>query len=185
MKLILGLGNPEQKYTGTRHNIGFATLDAYAATHEVPFNLKEKFRASIAEVPGEEKVLLVKPTTYYNLVGESLRLITDFYKVSPNDILIVHDELSLPFGTIRARLGGSDAGNNGIKSVNAHGGTDTARLRVGISSELRARMGDVDFVLGMFSKDEQAALDESIIPKCLDMIDDFIAGQHEPTSHTL
>ncbi len=148
MKLIIGLGNPEEKYKNTRHNIGFRVLTEYAEKKDVEFALKDKFRACIAELTIDgEKVILAKPTTYYNLVGEAARLITDFYKIAPADILVVHDELALPFGTIRTRIGGSDAGNNGVKSMTQHLGPDTARLRVGVYNELRERMDDADFVL--------------------------------------
>lgn len=186
MKLVFGLGNPEENYTLTRHNVGFHVLDAYAELHKVDFQLKGKFRAYVAEhsISGE-KVLLAKPTTYYNLVGESLRCFIDFYKFAPQDILIAHDDLALTFGMIRARVGGSDAGNNGIKSVNQHGGTETNRLRIGIATEQRALMGDVDFVLGRFSTDEAKLLHESITPKAIEMIETFLAGRHEPTSHTI
>jgi PTH1 family peptidyl-tRNA hydrolase len=186
MKLIFCLGNPEEKYSGTRHNVGFFVADVFAKEHKAEFQLKGKFRAQLAEISVHgEKVLIAKPTTYYNLVGESMRSLIDFYKLEPSDILIVHDELALPFGTVRARIGGSDAGSNGIKSINQHGGQDTNRLRVGIASEMRAVMGDVDFVLGRFNADEQKLLASSIAPKAIELIGIFVADQHEPTSHTI
>jgi len=186
MKLVFGLGNPEEKYNDTRHNIGFFLIDAYADNHEASFQLKGKFRALVAEcsVAGE-KVLLAKPTTYYNLVGESLHAIMDFYKLTASDILIVHDDLALLFGMVRARVGGTDAGNNGIKSINQHGGDETNRLRIGIGTDMRAIMGDVDFVLGRFTKEELEVIQKSISPKAVEMIDTFLAGEHQPTSHTI
>lgn len=185
MKLIFGLGNPESRYDGTRHNIGFSVLDAYADSQDVSFLQKDKFRAQLAECPGNEKILLAKPVTYYNLVGESLRAIMDFYKLTPDDVLVVHDELALSFGTLRTRHGGSDAGNNGIKSINLHGGSQTVRLRVGVGSEQRAQIADTDFVLGKFTQQEVQALRNKVLPKALEIIDDFVSARHEATTHIL
>src|SRR5690606_14619185 len=114
---------------GTRHNIGYMAGNTFAKEQKVTFAEKPKFRAYIAEATIEnEKVLLVKPTTFYNNVGESARALIDFYKLTPSeDFLVIHDDLALPFGTIRVRKKGSDAGNNGIKSLNAHTGSDYAR----------------------------------------------------------
>lgn len=183
MRLIIGLGNPEDKYNGTRHNVGFFILDHFAKEKSTTFQNKTKFKALIAEhQSGTEKVLLVKPTTYYNNVGESYRLVADFYGISPEDTLIVADDLALPFGTLRTRSGGSDAGNNGIKSINAHGGENTNRLRVGVSNELRAHMGDVDFVLSKFSKKEAEALVD-LLPRASTLIDSFIDDSFETTTH--
>lgn len=183
MKLIIGLGNPEERYTHTRHNVGFRLLTDYAAAHDTEFQLKDKFRACLAELNlSGEKVILAKPTTYYNNVGEAGRLIADFYKIGPQDILIVHDELALPFGTIRTRVGGSDAGNNGIKSLNQHLGPDTARIRVGVYNELRDRIDDADFVLSNFTKSEDETL-AVLAKKAAACIDDFIGGTFAHTTH--
>lgn len=183
MKVIIGLGNPEDKYTGTRHNVGFFVLDRFAAEHEVQFQQKAKFKAHVAELQsGSEKVLLVKPTTFYNNVGESYRAIVDFYNVAPEDALVIADDLALPFGTLRSRGGGSDAGNNGIKSINAHGGESTNRLRIGISNELRTHIEDIDFVLSKFSKPEAEALID-MMPRVLAVIASFLEGSFETTTH--
>lgn len=183
MKLILGLGNPEERYKNTRHNIGFRILDKYGADKGTEFQQKDKFRAHVAELNvGGEKVILAKPTTYYNNVGESARLISDFYKIDPVDILVIHDELALPFGTIRTRAGGSDAGNNGIKSIIQHIGPNTSRIRFGIYNELRDRIDDADFVLSNFTKAEDEVLAE-LSKKAAAIIDDFIAGNFVHTTH--
>ncbi|HRF28721.1 MAG TPA: aminoacyl-tRNA hydrolase [Candidatus Saccharibacteria bacterium] len=183
MKIVFGLGNPEQQYDGTRHNVGFAVLDEYAAKNGVSFQAKEKFHADIAEFTiSGEKVLLVKPATYYNLVGQSLRAIADFYKVEPEDILIVHDDLALPFGTVRTRIGGSDAGNNGIKSVNQHGMEQTNRVRIGIATEQRALLGDSDFVLAKFTAEERKVL-SVMQQKIAELVDDFLAGNFNHATH--
>ena len=183
MKLIIGLGNPEKQYENTRHNTGFKAVEHFAKQKGGEFQHKDKFKADIAEFSvNGEKVIVAKPTTYYNLSGEAVRAISDFYKIAPGDILIVHDELALPFGTIRTRLGGSDAGNNGIKSVNDHLGPNTARLRVGIYNELRDRNDDKDFVLSRFTAEEASHFAE-LYKKTERIIDSFIAGSFDSTTH--
>ncbi len=183
MKLIVGLGNPESRYDNTRHNVGFRMLDNYAAVHNATFKHSDKFRADIAEqtIDGE-KLLLAKPTTYYNLVGESVRSIIDFYKLTPEDVVIIHDDLALPFGTIRTRIGGSDAGNNGIKSMNQHLGQATSRIRIGVWTEHHEQMDAVSVVLGKFTGDERTNLDD-LEPKVAELIKKFATGAFEVTTH--
>lgn len=187
MKLIFAQGNPGTNYSTTRHNIGFMTLDALAEARGTAFASKQKFHADVAElVIAGEKVLLVKPTTFYNETGQSARSLVDFYKLdTADDVLVIHDDLALPLGTIRTREKGSDAGNNGIKSLNAHLGPDYSRIRIGIKNELHSRVPDVDFVLGHFSKDEADMLVATIIPKAIELIEHFCAGELETTSHRI
>ena len=183
MKLIFGIGNPEQRYDGTRHNVGFLMLDILAQNLDASFKRSEKFRADIAEAVIEgEKVLLVKPTTYYNLVGEAARALLDFYKLAPSDILIIHDDLALPLGTVRTRIGGSDGGNNGLKSLGTHIGTGTARVRVGVWTETHHGADKASVVLGKFSRTEQSLVSaqEPTIAAC---IHNFIVGSFETTTH--
>lgn len=182
MKLIVGLGNPEKQYEGSRHNVGFAVLDDFAAKNGLKWQEKTKFKAMIAEVETDEKALLVKPTTYYNLVGESVRALADFYKVAPENILIVHDDHVLPLGTLRTREQGSDAGNNGIKSINSHIGPNTRRLRIGTDGEHRSNTGDTAHVLGPFSTTERQKMQE-LQPKIEAIIDDFIGNNFFKTTH--
>lgn len=159
MKLVFGLGNPEARYSGTRHNVGFAVLDNFARAHDVAWKNSPKFKALTAEITvGDEKILLIKPTTYYNLVGESARALIDFYKIEPIDVLIIHDDLALPLGTIRTRHGGSDGGNNGLKSLAAHIGSGTYRLRIGVWSEMHEQAEKTTIVLGDLSKQESGVL---------------------------
>lgn len=184
MKLIFALGNPGSDYAGTRHNTGFMAVDAFAREKDLTFSEKTKFGAYIAEFSYEgDKVLLVKPTTFYNEVGVSARTLIDFYKITPSkDVLVIHDDLALPLGTIRVREKGSDAGNNGIKSLNAHIGADYARLRVGIAWEERTS-DDASFVLSRFNAAELATLKEIIIPKTNELIQDFLQDKLAHTSH--
>lgn len=186
MKLVFGLGNPGKEYDGSRHNVGFAIVGAFAKQQGSDFRSQSKFKADTAEFSLDgEKIILAKPATFYNLSGESYRLICDYYKISPDDTLVIHDELALPFGTLRTRVGGSDAGNNGVKSVLQHGGQEAHRLRIGVANELQGRIGDVDFVLGKFNKDEVALFSAEIMPKALSIIEDFVTDHHEITTHVV
>lgn len=186
MKLILAQGNPGVKFVETRHNVGFRALERFADDHGLHFQAKSRWNAEVAEQgSGESKILLVKPSTFYNETGQAARALVDFYHIDPRDVLVIHDELALPFGTLRTRQRGSDAGNNGIKSLNAHLGQDYTRLRVGIANELLAHMAAMEFVLGNFSKEEKTQLDTVIFPKTNEIIDKFIDGSLEITSHKL
>ena len=183
MKVLFGLGNPEAKYAGTRHNVGFWVLDQIAASYDIAFKAQTKLHALVAEmISGGERVLLVKPTTYYNEVGQSARAIMDFYKLLPGNFLIVHDDLALPLGTIRTRLGGSDGGSNGLKSLAAHIGSDTARLRIGVWTEQHHGTDKVGLVLGKLSKKEQEMLNNQY-DTILGIATDFITGRLETTTH--
>lgn len=187
MKVIFAQGNPDPKYKGTRHNVGFFVLDAFATPLQGTFASKPKFQAEIAEVTVQnEKVLLVKPVTYYNETGQSARQIIDFYKLDPiQDLLVIHDDLALPLGTLRTRLSGSDAGNNGIKSLTSHIGPEYARLRIGISNELQRRIADADFVLAGFTKAENDLLTDKIAPKAIELVESFIQESYPTTSCNL
>ena len=184
MKLLFAQGNPGRQYARTRHNTGFITLDALAEAQGGLWSTQTKFRADIAEITIEgEKLLLVKPLSFYNETGQVARALIDFYKLNPaEDVLVIHDELALPFGTIRVRQKGSDAGNNGIKSLNAHLGQDYARIRIGIWNERRDLMDDADFVLSAFSGEEAKQLNELAISTVKPIIRQFVEGKLETTS---
>lgn len=187
MKVIFAQGNPGAQYARTRHNAGFITLDALADRYQVSWHTDSKFRADIAEFRiGDEKVLLVKPASFYNETGPVARALIDFYKLDPaTDLLVIHDELALPFGTVRVRKQGSDAGNNGIKSLNAHVGLEYWRIRIGIWNEGRDRMDDADFVLSAFSEGEREQLGLLIEQTLAPLVDGFLAGRIEAVSHRL
>lgn len=188
MKLIIGLGNPDSKYDLTRHNVGFLLLDHVAEQLGAVWQDKPKFKGFIAEaMVGDEKAILLKPTTYYNLSGEAAGAVVNFYTLSPaEDVLALHDELALPFGTLRTRLDGSDAGNNGIKSLIAHIGPAFARVRVGIANEHTGQQDAADFVLGRFTAAEQGQLGD-IAAHVLQFIEDFVHPEREfaPKSLTI
>jgi len=186
MKIIFAQGNPGSQYHNTRHNVGFWVVEFLAAKWGASFQEKSRFNALIAEaVINGEKVLLVKPLSYYNDTGLVARKLIDFYKIdSATELLVVHDELALPLGVIRSRLSGSDAGNNGIKSLNSHIGPNYARLRIGIYTDMRDQMNDADFVLSKLPKDEQATL-EALTPHILTFIDGFLNDSLEITKITV
>lgn len=185
MKIIFAQGNPDTKYDGTRHNIGFYLVDAFVHSHGDTWVDKSKFSAKVSELTIDgEKVLFVKPSTYYNETGQSARAIIDFYKLDPStDMLVIHDELALPFGTIRIRSRGSDAGNNGIKSLNAHIGEEYYRIRVGVSNDHRSS-DDAAFVLERFNSEEADHL-EAISKSVNDLINQFIVDTLEHSSSSL
>jgi PTH1 family peptidyl-tRNA hydrolase len=186
MKVIFAQGNPESKYNGTRHNVGFFLIDSFAKSHDVTWSDKSKFDALIGGTSiHDEKVLLVKPTTFYNDTGISARKLVDFYNLDPStDFLVIHDDLALPLGTIRTRKQGSDAGNNGIKSLNDHLGPDYHRIRIGTWNELRDKIDDVNFVLGKFSREEVELLESKVAPHIEKLIEQFASGSLDITSHT-
>ena len=186
MKLIFAQGNPGLQYARTRHNAGFIVLETLADNENAQWKTDSKFKAELAEINIQgEKILLVKPLSFYNETGQVARSLVDFYKLDPTtDVLVIHDELALPFGTIRIREKGSDAGNNGIKSLNAHLGADYGRIRIGIWNELRDQMDDAAFVLSKFSADETKALHEIIDKTIIPLVRDFANGTLVATSHT-
>ena len=191
MKVILALGNPGEKYVHTRHNTGFLVIDHLAAGQSAHFSNKPKFFADIAELNSftvdsaasakshstvpREKILLVKPTTYYNEVGISARAILDFYKLTLADLLIIHDDTDLDFGKIRVRKGGRDAGSNGLKSLHAHIGADFWHIRIGTDNLLRRQVSTDRFVMMNFNSDELTILKNWAIPTARTMIHDFLS----------
>ena len=177
MKIIFAQGNPGSQYAQTRHNIGWIIIDQIAAAHNATFRALPKFNAEIAEVNIRgEKVLFVKPTTFYNETGMSARALIDFYKIDySQDLLVIHDELALPFGSIRVRGQGSDAGNNGVKSLISHLGNNFWRVRVGVWHESRDRQNDVTFVLGKFSQVEHGHIIDMITPHISTLVDNFVS----------
>jgi PTH1 family peptidyl-tRNA hydrolase len=158
--LILGLGNPEAQYTGTRHNIGFAVVSEFAKSNDFgDWVSKRDLKAQLAiRTLGESRVILAMPTTYMNDSGASAQAIQHFYRIYNPQTLAVYDELAIPFGQIRTRVGGSDAGHNGVKSLIQHIGDDFARARIGVGNDRTGKISDADFVLSKFSKSEQENL---------------------------
>lgn len=158
MRLVVGLGNPGAQYVRTRHNIGFRVVQALAAAEKVE-TWRTKFDAQIAQVAPLDAVLAM-PLTYMNDSGAAVQPLAAFYKVTFADVLVVCDDINLPFGRLRLRRGGSDGGNNGLKSITyALGTQEYPRLRFGVG---RDSMDAIGVVLGAFTGDEEKALPEVI-----------------------
>jgi PTH1 family peptidyl-tRNA hydrolase len=155
--LVVGLGNIGAEYDGTRHNVGFAAIDRFVSDHEFSGWMEKKdlkCRLATAQI-GESRVIAIKPSTFMNLSGEAVQAVIHFYKIHPENIVVVYDELDIPFGQIRTRVGGSSAGHNGVKSVTQHLGEEYGRIRIGIGPKTHEKMDTADFVLGQFPKEQQ------------------------------
>lgn len=159
MYLIAGLGNPTKEYDKTRHNVGFSVLDVLADKYGIDVS-ERKHRAYCGKgIIEGQKVLLVKPQTFMNLSGESLRSAVDYYKIAPEDIIVIYDDISLEPGQLRIRQKGSAGGHNGIKNIIAQLGTqEFPRIKVGVGAK-PPRMDLADYVLSRFSKGEQELMD--------------------------
>jgi len=158
--LIVGLGNPGKQYEETRHNVGFMLLDRLAAASGAVFQTAPKWQSHLAKVPGSGTILL-KPQTFMNLSGRAIQQILSFHKWSPEQMLVIYDDVALPLGTLRFREKGSAGGHNGIKSILQHLGNDTfPRLKIGIGGSQPGEM--VGHVLGKFSPDERPLLENTL-----------------------
>ena len=161
LKVIVGLGNPGRQYHGTRHNVGFAVVDLLAESPHAS-RFQGRFQAQVAELVEDAlKVLLVKPETYMNLSGRSVRQLLDFYQLPLEDLLVVCDDINLPLGKLRARARGTHGGHNGLRDIQNHlGTTEYARLRLGVGAPPEDEA--VDHVLGRFRPSERDVIDEAI-----------------------
>lgn len=164
MPLVVGLGNPGQEYEKTRHNAGFAVADRLVDRHGGG-GWQRKFKGDVCEIRSAElsqRVVVLKPRTFMNLSGESVRAAVDFYKIPVTDVVVLHDELDLPLGTLRIKRGGGHGGHNGLRSIHQHLGADYLRIRLGIGKP--GGKGDhvVGHVLGGFSKDEKPLVEQML-----------------------
>lgn len=177
MKLIIGLGNPGTKYTQTRHNAGFLAIDDYLKNLQ-SINCQSNFNAQICELHfGRQKVFFVKPQTFMNLSGQAVQAITDFYKIdSSKDILVIHDDIDLPIGTLRLTDSSSAAGHNGVQNIiDALSTQNFHRIRIGIESrENKALPPTEAFVLQNFQNEELRLLEKTIFPKVKTEVEAFI-----------
>lgn len=182
MKLIIGLGNIGAKYAFTRHNAGFMLVDKIALDNSVSFKENSKLKAFITKFNlGTEEIMLIKPTTYMNLSGEAMRAVMDYYKINPDDIIVVYDDLSLELGKIRFRANGSDGGHNGIKSVIQHLGSKSfTRLKIGIGPQ--PPIPSEAFVLQNFPTDSLPEL-KNVLNLAQDAISFFLNNGIEKTQN--
>ncbi len=175
--LVIGLGNVGREYDGTRHNIGFEAVDYYAEQQNfADWVVKKDLKAAVSsQTVAGTRVILAKPTTFMNLSGEAVQAVAHFYKISPSDILIVHDELDIDFGKIRTSVDGSAAGHNGIKSVIEHNGDKFGRIRIGIGPKSSEKMDSADFVLAKFNDKELKKI-PATVKEVSSIISDFSAS---------
>ena len=161
--LVVGLGNPGEKYENTRHNVGFLTVDQLADRAGVPVQkLKHRALTNTAEVGGV-RVLLMKPVTYMNLSGEAVGEAARFYKIPPDHVLVISDDVSLPLGKLRIRKGGSAGGHNGLKSIIQHLGTDQfPRVKIGVGEKPHPDYDMADWVLGKFAGEDLKTITQAI-----------------------
>ena len=161
--LLVGLGNPGDQYENTRHNVGFMVADELAERHNIPVQ-RLKFRALTNTVTiGDRKVLLMKPVTYMNLSGEAVHEAAAFYKIPPEHILVVSDEVALAPGKLRVRRSGSAGGHNGLKNIIAHLGTDQfPRIRLGVGQKPHPDYDMADWVLGKFQGEDKKAVEAAV-----------------------
>lgn len=183
--LFVGLGNVGKEYEKTRHNLGFICIDHYADKNDFPgwVEKKDLHCLETSKTIGNARVILIKPTTLMNDSGKAVQAIQRFYRIDNSSTLIVHDELDIDFGKIRVRRGGSDAGNNGVKSLVKHGIDDTWRLRTGIGPKSPEQIESQDYVLGKFSKDQNEKLPK-ITNGVRSIIDEFVHSSGNLTSET-
>ena len=160
MFIIAGLGNPGKKYENTRHNMGFLTIDLLAEEYDIKVD-KLKFKSLVGEgrIAGQ-RVLLMKPQTYMNLSGEAVGAAARFYKIPPENVIIIYDDVSMAVGKMRIRLKGSAGGHNGIKSIISHMGDTFPRIKLGVGEKPHPEYDLADWVLGKFTDGDRKLLSE-------------------------
>ena len=180
MIVIAGLGNPGTQYCSTRHNVGFDVVDLLAQKFGMKLN-KIKFKGLVAEgIWSGQKIILIKPSTYMNLSGTSIREVMEFYKLKPEELIVIVDDIDIEFGTIKIKQKGSAGTHNGLKSIISQTNTDEfPRLKIGIGQKPE-HYDLADFVLSKFSKSERQIIDKAII-KAADAIDEFISNGIDST----
>ena len=177
-KLLVGLGNPGKKYDGTRHNIGFAVVEQFVGGSDnfSGWVDKKDLKCQLNSGQlGDTRVLVIKPTTFMNLSGEAVQAVIHFYKIAPQQIIVVHDELDINFGQIRLRNGGSSAGHNGLKSIIDTMGEDFGRMRIGIGPKKPLKMDSADFVLQNFSEEQITQL-PNLYKETSAVLSEFVYG---------
>jgi len=164
IRVIAGLGNPGKKYARTRHNLGFMVVEELAKKHGISFKEENEFGAKVAKgAIGEQPIHLLMPTTYMNESGRAIRRCLDFYKVTPAELLVVADDVAIPYGELRLRQMGSSGGHNGLKNIELHLSTQQyPRLRMGIGRQLGEGQPLADYVLGNFTPEELDSLTDFV-----------------------
>ncbi|MCB0411301.1 MAG: aminoacyl-tRNA hydrolase [Bdellovibrionales bacterium] len=184
MKMIVGLGNPGPKYLMTRHNVGFMVIDSLAHRWNCPSDFREDKKALVTKIKtSNEDVLLVKPQTFMNLSGESVQPLMNFYKIELKDLLVVHDEVDLPFGQLRFVINRGHGGQNGVRNIHDRLGSKAyGRLRLGVGSPPHPDFSVADYVLQAYSKSEQSHLPDVLSLAC-EAIEFFVDNGLEKTAN--
>ncbi len=161
MFLIVGLGNPGQLYVNTRHNIGFNFIDFVASNHKLSLTHKSRFNADIAiNLLNQTKIILCKPTSFMNLSGQSVAQIISYHKIALENIIVIHDDIDIPFGKIRCKIGGGSGGHNGLKSIDSHIGSNYLRIRLGVGRPQNDNIDISSYVLSKFLSDELVMIEK-------------------------
>jgi len=172
MKLIVGLGNPGREYEDTRHNIGYMVVDNFVKVNNLG-TFTEKFNGLILKtLYNDEQIIIVKPLSFMNLSGDVVRKVVDYYKIDINDILIIHDDLDMPVGKIKLKVGGSSGGHNGIKDIaNKLGNENFKHLKIGIANN--KNMDTKDYVLGKFKDYDKKEIISAVL-RTNDILKDYL-----------
>ena len=172
-KLVVGLGNPGKKYSNTKHNLGFMVLDSYAKSKKIKFKKSLKYNAEIAEI---ENYILLKPKTYMNNSGIAVEKVVNYYRIIPGNILVIHDDVDLPFGRLKLKQKGGSGGHNGIKSIINYLGTEEfKRLRFGIDN--KEEVDTKDYVLSNLYKQEEKKA-KNVVIEAMQVITDFLSDMN-------
>ena len=184
IRLIVGLGNPGEKHEQTRHNAGFWFVDSLARRENATFKLESKFKGEVAYFSSQgEKIWLLKPQTYMNDSGESLRPFCDFYKIPSEQVFVAHDEIDLPNGEVKIKWAGGHGGHNGLRSIFSHLNKNIWRLRLGVGHPGHKDQV-VNYVLKRISQHERDEIDNAIID-AINVIDQCVAGEMETAMKNL
>ena len=177
MKLIIGLGNPGEKYDKTKHNVGYIVLDKLASIYNVEFKYESKFEAFVANIiVNGEKAMIIKPTTYVNLSGNAISKIMNYYNIAKEDILVIYDDIHLEPGRVRIRESGGHGGHNGMRNIIDHLKSNSfKRIKIGIGNNTKIELNH--HVLGKFSKTELEMLEGPFL-SAIDAIELFIKGEY-------
>ena len=182
--LIVGLGNPGQRYAQTRHNAGFWFADRLASHYGATFQRAARFHGELAQIQSDARCWLLKPATYMNRSGQSLAAMARYYRYGPEHILVAHDDLDLPPGTVRLKRGGGHGGHNGLRDIMAqYGARDFLRLRIGIGHPGSSDQV-TDYVLSRAARDDEALIDEAI-DEAVKVVPRILEGELERAMHVL
>jgi len=184
VQLVVGLGNPGPRYAQTRHNVGFWFAERLASHYGAQFQRTARFHGELTQIQSDGRLWLLKPDTYMNRSGQSLAALARYYRYAPEQILVAHDELDLPPGTVRLKRGGGHGGHNGLRDIMAqYGARDFLRLRIGIGHPGSSDQV-TDYVLSRASRDDEALIDEAI-DEAVKVVPRILEGELERAMHVL